>query len=118
MYACPACKALTISYFRKWCSRPAVPAYCSACQGYSHAQQSSGGIGLVVAVFGITASGFIASALQALWPLLFGIAASTAFFIWHWHRAELETLSPDLVSRARKTENITNIGLLLILFLN
>lgn len=118
MYKCPACNALTISYFRKWCSRPAAPAYCSACRGYSHAKQSSGGVGLVIAVLVITASGFIASALLAVWPLLSGIGAAILFFIWHWHRTELEMLSPDLVSRARKTETMTNIALLLLLFLN
>lgn len=118
MYSCPACNELTISYFRKWCSRPALPANCSACGGYSHADQSSGGVALVVAIVGITASGILASALLALWPLLCGVAAAIVFYIWHWHQVKLEVLSPDLVSRARKTETMTTIALLLTLFVS
>lgn len=118
MYACPACNASSISFLRKWLSHPAHPAYCAACGAFSHAHQSSGGIGLVVAACGITASGFLASQLQQLWPLLGGIVAATVFYIWHWHRTQLEMLSPELVSRARKTEAMGSIALLLAFFFN
>ncbi len=118
MYACPACNTSSISFFRKWLSYPALPAYCSSCGAYSHAHRSAGGLGLVVAACGITASGFLASALQQLWPLLGGIAAAMVFYIWHWHRTQLEILSPELVSRARKTEAMGNIALLIAIFFN
>ena len=118
MYACPSCQAPSISFFRKWLSSPTLPASCSACGRYAYAHRSSGGVGLVVAAFGITASGFAASAVQALWPLLCGIAAAMIFYVWHWHRTRLETLSPELVSQARKTEAMGALALLIAFFLN
>ena len=118
MYACPSCNASSITFFRKWLSYPAVPAYCAVCGTYSHAHSSSGGLGLVVAALGIAASGFLASGLQQLWPLLCGTIAAITFYISHWHRTPLEILPPDLVSRARKTEAMGNIALLLAVFLN
>ena len=86
MYACPTCKALSVSFWRKWLSYPTLPAYCGACGSYSHAQRSSGGVGLVVAVVAITASGFAAVAAKASWPLILGIGSAIALYIWHWHR--------------------------------
>jgi len=118
MYACPTCNAESVSFFRKWLSSPALPASCPVCRRYSYAHRSSGGVGLVVAAFGITASGFVASAVQALWPLLCGIVAAMVFYVWHWHRTLLETLSPDLVSQARKTEAMGAVALLIAFFLN
>ncbi len=118
MYACPACNAASISFFRKWLSSPALPASCRACGRYSYAHRSSGGVGVVVAAFGITASGFAASAVQALWPLLCGIVAAMVFYVLHWHRTRLETLSPELVSQARKTEAMSAFALLIAFFLN
>lgn len=118
MYACPTCKAASISFFRKWLSYPALPAHCANCGSYSHAHRSSGGLGLVVTTIGIAAAGFLASELQQLWPLLTGIAGALAFYIWHWHRTQLEPLSPELVSRAKKTEAMGNIVLLIVVLLN
>lgn len=118
MYKCPTCKELSISLFRKWLSYPALPAYCSVCKHYSHSHRTSGGLGIVVSVFVITGFGFAASALQAVWPILLGIATALAFYIWHIHKIQLEPLSPDLVSSARKTEGMTGIALLLAVFLN
>jgi len=66
----------------------------------------------------VTGFGFAASALQAVWPLLFGIAGALAFYVWHIHCIPLEPLSPELVSRARKTEGMSGIVLLLTVFLN
>ncbi len=118
MYACPTCNASSITFFRKWLSYPALPAYCAVCGSYSHAHRSSGGLGLVVAAIGITASGFLASELQQLWPLLCGTIATMTFYISHWHRTQLEKLPPELVWRARKTEAMGNIALLLAVLLN
>jgi hypothetical protein len=118
MYACPTCNAASITFFRKWLSYPALPAYCSVCGAYSHAHRSSGGLGLVVATLGIAASGFLASEMKQLWPLLYGTIAAITFYISQWHRTPLEILPPDLVSRARKTEAMGNIALLLAVFLN
>lgn len=117
MYACPACHARTISYFRKWCSGPTAPAFCSACGRYSHAKYTSGGVGLVAATILITAGGFSAVALQAYWPLLCGVAVALAFYFWHWHRVGLQTLSEEQVARARKTEAMSTLALLLTIFL-
>ena len=39
MYACPTCKAMSVSFWRKWLSYPTLPAYCGACGNYSHAQR-------------------------------------------------------------------------------
>ncbi len=61
---------------------------------------------------------FAASAAQALWPLLCGIVVAMVFYIWHWHRVRLETLSPELVSQARKTEAMGALALLIAFFLN
>lgn len=118
MYACPTCKALSVSFWRKWLSYPTLPAYCGACGSYSHAQRSSGGIGLVVAVVAITASGFAAVAVKAAWPLLLGIGGAIAFYLWHWHRVELEALSPQAVSLARKTEGLGFVALLIAFLSN
>jgi hypothetical protein len=106
MYACPACGTRSISYPRKWLSYPTLPAYCSKCGGYSHAQRSSGGVGLVVAILAITASGFTAVAFKVAWPFVLGVCGSIAFYLWHWHRVQLEPLSPAAVSVARKTEGL------------
>lgn len=95
-----------------------MPAHCSACGSYSHARRASGGVGFVVAAFAITAGGFVASALQAASPVLIGIAVAVAFYIGHWHRVELDSLSPELVSKARRTENMTSLALLLSLFIS
>lgn len=72
----------------------------------------------MVSVFVVTSFGFAASALQAVWPLLLGIAGALAFYVWHVHRIQLEPLSPELVSRARKTEGMSGIVLLLTFFLS
>ena len=72
----------------------------------------------MVVALGITASGFLASGLQQLWPLLFGTITAITFYISHWHRTQLEVLAPELVSRARKTEAMGNIALLLAVLLN
>jgi len=118
MYACPICNLPGISLFRKWLSSPALPAYCPTCKGYSHAQRSSGGVGVVVSAFAITGSGFAAIAFQAVWPLLFGIACALSFYVWHLHRIRLEPLSPELVSIARKTEGVSAFMLILLVLLN
>ncbi len=73
---------------------------------------------MVVSVFVITGFGFVASAIQAFWPLLLGIVSALAFCVWRLHRIQLEPLSAELVSKARKTEVMSEIVLLLMLFLN
>ena len=118
MYACPTCKSRTISLFRKGLSYPTLPAYCSACKTYSHAHRSSGGVGVVVSVLVITGFGFAAVAVQALWPLLLGVASALVFCVWHWRRIPLEPLSPELVCEARKTEAMNALALLLAVFVN
>ncbi len=118
MDACPTCKALSVSFWRKWLSYPTLPAHCGICGSYSHAQRSSGGVGLVVAVVAITAGGFAAVAVKAAWPLLLGIGGAIAFYLWHWHHVELEALSPQAVSRARKTEVLGFVALLIAFLSN
>jgi hypothetical protein len=118
MYVCPICSAPSISFYRKWLSYPALPAYCSVCKGYVHAHRSSGGVGIVVSAFVVTCFGFVASALQALWPLLIGVASALGFYVWHLHRIQLEVLAPELVSKARRTESMGAIVLLLTFFLS
>ena len=103
--------------FRKWLSYPTLPAYCPVCKGYSHAQRSSGGVGVVVSAFVITGFGFAAVAAQAVWPLLLGIVCALVFCAWHWHRIALEPLSPELVSQARKTEAMGAFALILAVFM-
>ena len=99
-------------------SYPALPAYCPVCKCYSHAHRSSGGVGVVVSASVITGFGFVAVAIHAAWPLLLGIASALVFCVWHWHRIQLEPLSSELVSSARKTEGMSGIILLLLFFLN
>jgi uncharacterized protein (DUF983 family) len=118
MYTCPTCNARTISFFRKWLSYPTLPAHCRACGNYSHAQRSSGGLGLVVALVAITLSGFAAMAFQAAWPLLLGICGSIGFYWWHWHHISLQALSPEAVSVARKTEGLGMFALLVAVIFN
>lgn len=71
-----------------------------------------------MSAFVVTGFGFAAAALQALWPLLLGIAGAMAFYVWCVHHTQLELLSLDLVSKARKTEGMSGIVLLLTFFLN
>ena len=118
MYKCPTCSASTISFFRKWLSYPALPAYCKACKNYSHAQRTSGGVGLVVAVLIITVFGFTAAALLSGWPLLLGIAIALAYYVWRVDSIKLEPLSPEQISKARKTETMDWLTLLVIFFFN
>jgi hypothetical protein len=99
-------------------SYPALPAFCPACKSYSHAQRSSGGVGIVVAAFVITGSGIAASAVRAIWPLLLGIVGAFAFCLWHVHRIQLEPLLPEQVSNAKKTEGMNALVLLAAFFLN
>jgi uncharacterized protein (DUF983 family) len=113
MYKCPTCNASSISFFRKWLSYPPLPAFCEACKSYSHAQRTSGGVGLVVAVLIITVFGFTAAALQSGWPLLLGIAIALVFYVCRVDSLQLEALSPELVSIARKTESMSWIMLLI-----
>jgi hypothetical protein len=118
MYKCPTCSASNISFFRKWLSYPALPAYCKACKSYSHAQRTSGGVGVVVAALVITVFGFAAAALQSGWPLLLGIAIALAYNVWRVDSLQLEPLSPELVSTARKTESMSWIILLIAFVFN
>lgn len=118
MYACPTCKAHSISLFRKWLSYPVLPAYCGVCGSYSHAHRTSGGVGVVVSAFIITAFGFVASALQSGWPLLAGIVVAIGFCWWRVHRLQLEPLSPEWVSLARKTEAMSWFMLLIAFLFN
>lgn len=73
---------------------------------------------MVVSAFVITGSGFAAVAVQAIWPLFFGIASALVFCTWHWHRIALEPLLPELVSEARKTEAMGALALLVAALLN
>ena len=118
MYKCPSCHAPSIRFIRKWLSYPAIPAFCGECQRYSHAHRTSGGLGLVVAAFGITVAGIVASALQAIWPLLLGIGSALAFYVRHIHRIPLELLTPEQVSEARNREGVGVIGTLLLYLWN
>ena len=68
---------------------------------------------MVVSALVITVFGVIASALQSGWPLLFGIVVAMAFYVWRVHSVQLDPLSPELVSRARNTETMGWIALLL-----
>jgi uncharacterized protein (DUF983 family) len=118
MYNCPICGTPNINFFRKWLSYPALPAFCKACKSYSHAQRTSGGVGLVVAVLVITVFGFAAAALQSGWPLLVGIAIALAYYIWRVDSIHLEPLSPELVSKARKAETMTWFTVLMAFLFN
>jgi hypothetical protein len=60
----------------------------------------------------------MASALQALWPLVLGASVALAFYAWRVHRIQLELLAPELVSKARRTESMGVILLLITFFLN
>jgi hypothetical protein len=118
MYACPACQSRTISFFRKWLSYPAIPAHCKQCDSYFFSHRASGGVGVVVSVIVITLCGFMTAALKSPWPLLSGVLASTAFYVWHWHRVKLEPLSSEAVAGARKAEAAFGITWLLLIFFN
>jgi hypothetical protein len=113
MYVCPVCSTPSIGFFRKWLSYPTLPAYCLVCKSHSHAHRTSGGVGLVVAALVIAAFGVIASALKSGWPLVFGIVVALAYNVWRVHRLQLEPLSPEMVSRARTTETMNWIALLI-----
>jgi uncharacterized protein (DUF983 family) len=113
MYSCPSCNERTIGHFRKWLSYPAIPARCSNCGSYSHAQRASGGLGLVVSAIVITLCGFASVASHTPWPILAGALSSLIYYLWHWHQVHLESLTPDAVATARKTE--TGFGLVALL---
>jgi len=113
MYSCPSCNERTIGYFRKWLSYPAIPARCSNCGSYSHAQRASGGLGLVVSAIIITLCGFASVATHTPWPIVAGAVSSLIYYLWHWHQVLLESLSPEEVAAARKTE--TGFGLVALL---
>ena len=73
---------------------------------------------MVVAVLVITVFGFAAAALQSGWPLLLGIAIALAYYVWRVNSLQLEPLSPELVSTARKTESMSWIMLLVAFVFN
>jgi hypothetical protein len=75
-------------------------------------------LGIVVSAFLVTAFGITASALNSIYPLMFGVAVALAFYLWRVHRIQLEPLSLELVSRAKKSEGVNIIILLFSLFLN
>lgn len=118
MYVCPACQSRTISFFRKWLSFPAIPAYCKQCDSYFFSQRASGSVGIVVSAIVITLCGFMTAALKSPWPLVLGVAASAIFYVWHWHGVKLEPLSSQQVTAARKAEGVFGITWLLLIFFN
>jgi hypothetical protein len=118
MYACPGCHERTIGYFRKWLSCPPLPARCSRCHAYSHADRTSPGLGLVVAATVITLCGFAAIAVHSPVPLLVGLAASVLYYLWHWHRVQLELVSAEAVAAARAAECAWGLVTFLAFFLN
>jgi len=117
MYACPSCHEPTIGYFRKWLSYPAIPARCSRCGAYSHSYRLSRGVGVVVAAVVVTLCGFAAIAVHSAVPLLLGLAISLMFYAWHWHRVQLELLSPEAVAAARAGESAFGLLALIAVFL-
>jgi hypothetical protein len=118
MYACPACQAKTISFFRKWLSYPAIPAHCKQCDNYFFAHRASGGVGIVISAFGLTLSGFLAAATLSIWPVVIGGAVCLAFYIRHWHLVKLEPLAWEAVAAARKAEGVFGAAWLLLLIFN
>jgi hypothetical protein len=118
MYACPACANKSISFFRKWLSYPAVPAYCKNCRAFSFAHRNSGGVGLVVSVLSLTLIGFLAAALKSTLPLWIGCSCVACYYFWHWHIVKLELIPNELVAAARKTEASFGITWLLLVFFN
>ena len=72
----------------------------------------------MVSAFLVTGFGIAASALHPVFPLLVGVAVALAFYVLHLHRIQLEPLSPEHVSNARKFEGMNAILLLFTFFLN
>lgn len=58
----------------------------------------------------------MAAALESLWPLLLGLAASAGFYVWHWHGVKLEPLSSEAVAAARRAEGVFGVAWVLLIF--
>ena len=106
MYPCPSCHQRTISFLRKWWSHPIFPATCSSCGQFCVVPGSrSSGI-FVALILIVTACGFLSAALKDGLPLVLGLLFSLLFYIWRWHLATLQHISPEAVASARTRENI------------
>lgn len=103
MYACPRCRASTISFLHKWLSWSAQPARCSGCgRSCAIAIVDASGI-LVVAALLITGSGFAAIATHAYWPVVMGVLSATVFYFWRQHRARLVIVTEAESKAAKKS---------------
>jgi hypothetical protein len=79
----------------------------------SYAPGSSTGIIMVLNSLLLTAAGFVAVYWQSWVPLVPGVAAAFALWLFRLHIQALFSLSPQQVARARKAEGF-NLLLLVI----
>ena len=51
----------------------------------------------------VTLSGFAAAAVGAVYPLLIGFGLAVAYYFWRQHRAQLNVVSPQEISTAKRS---------------
>jgi uncharacterized membrane protein YbhN (UPF0104 family) len=68
---------------------------------------------LVAATLLVTVSGFVAAAVNAVYPLAFGVAFAVAYYFWRQHRAQLSTVPPQETATAKRS---AWLGFLALLF--
>ena len=75
-------------------------------------------MGLVVSAIAFTLLGFLSIYLKSSWPLAFGSVFIASYYLWHWHKVPLELIPVDVVQGARKSEAISGVTWLLLIFFN
>lgn len=71
----------------------------------------------VVLIFFVTACGFFAAVLKSVLPIAIGILAALLIYVWRWHVAKLQVISPEDVASARKESNVAFLAFLLSWFI-
>ena len=113
MYACRSCASRSITFIHKWLASSAAPARCPNCgSGCAIAIIESSGA-LVTATVFITLSGFAAAAVGAVYPLALGLGLAVGYYFRRQHRAQLNVVTPQEASTAKRS---AWVGMLALLF--
>jgi hypothetical protein len=103
MYRCPDCAKPTITFTRKWLSWNASPAVCIECKRGCTIPtvDASGALASWAVLF--TLCGFLAIAVQAVYPLVLGAVAVTSYYFWRQHQAPLHVVSASEQKNAKRS---------------
>jgi 4-hydroxybenzoate polyprenyltransferase len=118
MYQCPSCAGRSITFMHKWLASSAAPARCNRCGcGSAIAIVDASGT-LVAATLLITASGFVAAAVNAVYPLALGAVLAVAYYFWRQHRAQLRIVPQQETATAKRSGWVAFLALIFQGFLS